>query len=101
VVPRKEHADETIENFPVIHYSQRLPFRRACATHDPRHIPSRWGLIFSFPTSITTFSRRDCASSTRSIRRSQIGCGNGGRSSFVGQLRVIREKKIGYRTSSA
>jgi hypothetical protein len=40
-VPWKEHADEAVEDFPVIQNSQRLSFRRTRATRDRYHIPSR------------------------------------------------------------
>src|SRR5215510_10022330 len=59
VVPRKEHADETIENFPAIQYSQHLPFRRARATHDPRYIPSGLTALL-FSTSIVRFNETSC-----------------------------------------
>src|SRR5262247_4094241 len=56
---RKLDEMEGAENFPVIHYSQRLPFRRACATHDPRDIPSGLTALL-FSTSIVRFNETSC-----------------------------------------
>ena len=40
-VPWKEHADEAVENLPIIQNAEQFSFRRARATHDSYHIASR------------------------------------------------------------
>jgi hypothetical protein len=47
-VPWEEHADEAVENLPIIRNAEQFSFRRAGATHDPYHIASRLE-TFYFP----------------------------------------------------
>jgi hypothetical protein len=47
-VPRKEHTDEAVKNFPVLQNAEQFSLRRARATHNPQQIPSEWGLMFLF-----------------------------------------------------
>ena len=48
-VPWREHADEAVENLPIIQNAEQFSFRRARATRDPCHITSRWEQTFLFP----------------------------------------------------
>jgi hypothetical protein len=40
-VPWREHADEAVENLPIIRNAEQFSFRRARTTHDPYLIASR------------------------------------------------------------
>ena len=54
-VPWREHADEAVENRPIIQNAEQFSFRRARATHDPYHIASRLE-TFLFSRSIARFN---------------------------------------------
>ena len=54
-VPWREHADEAVENLPIIQNAEQFSFRRARATHDPYHIASRLE-TFLFSRSIARFN---------------------------------------------
>ena len=47
-VPWRAHADEAVENLPIIQNAKQFSFRRARATHDPYDIASRLE-TFLFP----------------------------------------------------
>ena len=67
----REHADEAVENLPIIQNTEQLSFRRARATHDPYHIASRLE-TFLLSRSMQDSPER-CASSIRLISGVNLG----------------------------
>jgi hypothetical protein len=68
-VPWREHADEAVENLPIIQNNEQFSFRRARATHDSYHIASRLETFFQINSKI----QLKVCSSIRSMKRSQYG----------------------------